>query len=303
MVCSFLKYLSDDIIQVWFGYKERQMPVFVVILEKENQNLDALFKKHSSFPLEQRLRHEASEEAKRCLIKEADLQFSFAEHCKLHDTLTQFSGDLINSHSNLLAISASKLKSRELGLRTNVETCIVLYVHVKGIIPIGEYRFPEKVGEFKVDVREAVFIKYSKLSMSSCIVSKGSLVGRIGGFVNLPNGNMGCFTCAHVFNYEGIERDLQDNSAYVYQQVNDSSLEKQPFGKVFKLVNEPSLPEIDNIGVDVALMEITDKLKTPDDGSFQVFPSLGKTSVCKKKYVFSYVLRIKYIRNNRIRRT
>lgn len=200
------------------------------------------------------------------------MKFSFGEHLKLRETLTKHSEHLMSSHSNLLAVSASKLKSRNLGKQTELKTCIVLYVHVKGIIPVEEQLFPQEIGGFQVDVREAIVKLYmgNKLAMGSCIFSKLSgkpdLQGKLGGFVRFPNGKLGCLTCAHLFANCDSQREI-----YVYQNPSNFT---QPFGKVVQKVVQPG--DTNTIGLDAALIEITDILSTPDDGHFRIESSVGK---------------------------
>lgn len=280
VVCLFLKnYLSEKIIHVWFGYQTSQQPVFVAIatVKTANTNLQELFKQHSPFPVIQRLPNEVSEEAKKCAEKEAGLTFSFDEHLKLREILTEHSEHLMNSHSNLLAVSASKVKFRKLGKQTDVKTCIVLYVHVKGIIPVGEQLFPEKIGQYEVDVREGVFQMYSglKLAMGSCIGNiQSKSRGILGGFVRLNNGKLGCFTCAHVFSKCDSEREIEVHQLPCYSN--------KPFGKVIQNLNMTGDKE--NTGVDAALIEITDISRVPDEGHFRIKPGISK-------YFFLYINR------------
>ena len=287
--CSTIKALSRNIIHVWEGYAPEEQDyngqnlcrIFVAVVKRKIVNLKekilSFLPVKEFFRVIQRLPDEVSDEAKKCLEKEANIAFSLEEHNLIRDTLLRNSGDLMKTHGNLQVVSASKIKSKQNGRTVKMGPCIVMYVHVKGIIPVNEEPFPHKVGDFLVDVREGVFTNYGdpKLAIGCTISGKGK-TGKIAGFVHLPNGNIGCLTCAHVFNiHENMEVDGKD----VYQLSPNES--NTPFGKVDKWIYDKGYTKNETeykIGVDAALIEITDKVRYPKDGNYRhsVPPLVGK---------------------------
>ena len=280
-ICASLKALSPDIIHVWEGFKpyeikeqkQRLGRIFVAVVKKKLDNLNEKIKtclsEKKSFRVIQRLPDEVSDEAKKCLKKEANLDFTLEMHKKLRDTIICHSRGLMKSHSNLELVSASKLRSRRNGEETIKWPCIVLYVHVKGIIPVKEQPFPDKVGDFLVDVREGVYTNFAdpQLAMGSTIRGKDN-IGKIAGFVHLPNGNIGCLTCAHVFKmHEDMEIDGIEPAKEDVFQVSPV-LSNVPFGKLYKRIYEPG-GHNETIGIDAALIEVTDRLRYPKDGNYK----------------------------------
>ena len=296
-LCAYLTALSPDIIHVWEGFKQYESEeqkhklgrIFVAVVKRKLDNLKEKIKtclsisETKSLRVIQRLPNEVSDEAKKCLEKEANIAFSLEEHNKIRDTLLRNSGDLMKTHSNLQIVSASRLRSKHEGESFIIGPCIVLYVHVKGMIPVKEEPFPPTVGDFPVDVREGVFTNFAdpRLAIGSTIKGKKDTSGKIAGFVQLPNGNIGSLTCAHVFDiHENMEVDDTESTKEDVYQLSPSG-SSDPFGKVYQRIYEPGFLKNESeykIGIDAALIEITDKLRYPKDGNYKhsVSPSVGK---------------------------
>lgn len=68
-----------------------------------------------------------------------------------------------------------------------------------------------------------------------------------------------------------IDNEIEQKSAYVYQA---ACYPNKPFGKVVKVKTWQG--NMESIGLDVALIEITDLQGTPDDGNFRRDPTVGK---------------------------
>lgn len=118
---------------------------------------------------------------------------------------------LKEKHQNLIMISASPIKSS--GYQTENHymkptNCIVLFVPVKGLIPLEEDIFPRTVGNFETDVREgycqwqtgkSAHDKHEQLKMGCAI---GTLdidkFGTLGGFLEHCKHGVCALTCAHV---------------------------------------------------------------------------------------------------------
>ena len=279
--CSVIKAFSSNVIRVWIGYQAhgQKYPLFVAIVKERDPHLDekllAVLQTEFPFKIIQRHLDEVSDEATHCLKSENPLRYSLNEQYELRETIMRYSDALMQAHSNLLIISASPIKSRKAGEHVEVRTCIVLYVHIKGIIPLQEKAFPAKVGDFPVDVREGVFKKYSlaKLSIGNEILSAYGMIARLGGFVRLSDGKLGCLTCYHMFDTPQSRND-RDHKAFnpaVYQAASGYS--QSPFGRMVDKKNDPG--DATRIGVDAALIEITDRLKTPEDASFRIHSDTG----------------------------
>ncbi|XP_062590201.1 uncharacterized protein LOC134251798 [Saccostrea cucullata] len=111
---------------------------------------------------------------------------------------------LLICHSNITLIKTSNVCSIGFKRKTHrIEwvPSIVIYCHVKGVIPIGENAFPTRIGGHRVDVREAVCeFSGQPAQISEQIGSEDmKTTGTLGGFVTLQNPNRHAFlTCAHV---------------------------------------------------------------------------------------------------------
>ena len=276
-LCSKLKDLSNDIIYVWVGYETvcAEIPVFVAVIKQTDKSIDGKFKSICLFKVVQRLTYEVSDEAKRCLKYENDHKTSLEVVSELQDSVAEHAADLLKSHSNLQIVSASTIKSRQSGSVTEVKTCIVLYVHIKGIIPFHEKPFPTTVGKFPTDIREGIFQRYAgpKLTIGCEIFSTYGLKGKLGAFVRFPTGKLGCVTCWHMFDTPKSRDDLKRNKFdyNVFQSPPRPGV--RPFGLIIDKKHSPG--NANEVGVDAALIEITDRLKIPEDGRFHISYDAG----------------------------
>ena len=91
---------------------------------------------------------------------------------------------------------------------------------------------------------------------------------------------LGCLTCAHVFNiHEDTEvDDIEPSKDDVFQLTPSES--NIPFGRVFQRIFEPGFLKSETeykIGIDAALIEITDKFRCPIDGNYKhAISAVGK---------------------------
>ena len=160
-------------------------------------------------------------------------------------------------------------------------------VHLKGIIPIGEEPFPPELDGFPVDVRESIFENYARpndflqpLMMGCKICTAYETSGSLGGIVVLKNGGLGCLTCCHLFKTNNNKECFPSKKGKVKLHLLNNKV-YQPlcrdefnFGRVIECIDG----EIFNneIGVDAALIEVTDRF--PSSGRFPNAdsPSCGK---------------------------
>lgn len=208
------------------------------------------------------------------------LEFSKAEQKRIHSCLAKNTPILMKEHSNLLMVSASKLKSEGFGTshsKIYKNTCLVLYVDVKGFIPFGENAFPGQVEEFPVDVREGIFKTFSdpkdyheSLVMGCQIVTSYDTCGTLGAFVQLRDGYLGCLTCCHVFetadsvsDYRKDPMSLSFFKTEVFQPVPSNEYK---FGNFSTFIHDPG--DENSIGIDAALIVVNSPQRYPKSGDF-----------------------------------
>ncbi|XP_056007405.1 uncharacterized protein LOC125666233 [Ostrea edulis] len=169
-------------------------------------------------------------------------------------------------------ISASPYKSvgYSKGKHRVVEKlCISLFCLHKGYIPYGEEQFPKKIRDVEVDVQEGYcyFGAGRSLELGGHIKRLGS--GSIGGFVDLPNNNVGLITCAHVvFSPEELlNRQITDTSQIEVEAFDKrhhsyiacGKCERAKFPQCY-LIGQPVLKPDSN--VDAALIELDKDIDT-----------------------------------------
>ena len=278
---TIIKKSLKDIKRLWTGYRpQNDAPVFVATVDELNEDFPTQV---MNFEIIQRVDGHMSDEAKFVLSREIEksLTFSAEEQSSISKCLSKYSACLMKNHSNLTVTSASKIKSVCYGSENasyNEMVCIVLYVDVKGVIPIHEEPFPQHLDGIPVDVREGTFKTYGKhpaeyheqLMMGCQIVTDYKTSGTLGGFLQMGNNKLGCLTCCHVFDTPESLSDFQQdprNHSFVKKDVY------QPFpaapykiGKLSKWMRYQG--DENNIGIDAALIEISDPLRYPQSGHF-----------------------------------
>lgn len=267
-------------VSIGFKAEDPNVPIVVAVVKEKNADAPQHF---LSIQVEQRVINEVSDEATFCLEKEKDLRFSEAEMKTLHMCITKNSPSLLEQHSNIQVISGSHFKCRGYSLnKPQMErtACIVLYVHIKGIIPVNETQFPKEIEGFPVDVREGCFKKFMyqeeagdsleyhrNLTVGCHIANCYQMSGSLGAFIQLPNKNVGCLTCWHIFETNEsrieLEKDILAHKGFkrdVFQP--GPALEHNfKFGEVIAGINQHG--NENEIGVDAALIEITEKHREP----------------------------------------
>ncbi|KAL3855566.1 hypothetical protein ACJMK2_014773 [Sinanodonta woodiana] len=288
-------------IRVWTGYRTEDMhtPIFVVmfkkniipgeiILSKPYDDYEIVFRNEHTPSDEEEQISERSEKHTNTISKE--------DMSRVLDCIANNTERLMNEHSSLSIIAPSTVKAVGFNARSNESKlvdsmCIVLYIPIKGIIPMGEKEFPKDIDGISTDVREGEFVFHcqvgpdefhSKLPMGCCISTKDDLNGTLGGFVDLSSSAIGCITAAHaVLNVNQLkmamknalsDEDIRDIQIY------QPNVDTEAFGKVVQIAfvqgnqHEPT--------VDAALIEITDHERTPYTGMFPFinYPFLGFTT-------------------------
>ena len=284
-VCAYVESTVPGLENFWLGNRftadaEIKEYVFVAEVADKETSFPTTF---CSLKVIKRHASQISKEAKiiAALEREDELQFTDSEHFHIRECLKKNTSKLMQEHTNLLIISASNIKSKRFGCVSATrekQTCVVLYVQIKGIIPFGEKHFPTNLEGLPVDVRESTFTTYTKnpgdfhehLIMGCQIVTAYDTCGTLGGFVHLENGNVGCLTCCHVFDTLQSTEDYKKDP-YSYAHIKKDVFQPVPntfykFGNLIKVLNEAGHSA--DIGVDAALIEITNPIRIPKAGGF-----------------------------------
>ncbi|KAK3600417.1 hypothetical protein CHS0354_023625 [Potamilus streckersoni] len=287
--------MQEKIKDVWIGFRNgfSNVPIVAIISFNNGVKLskEDIPESYRSFECIFRHEYEVSEEARE-IIDNKEIRRIVARRRQmkgLQETLANNINQLLSCHSNIEMVGISSIRSVKYGhinARLIPETCIVIYVHVKGIIPYDEKMFPRSMGNYLIDVPEGKFISYSDvpgprdyhqhLSMGCQIVRKGGLMGTIGGFLDMPNGNVGILTCAHVV-MTNKEREEYINSTPDEQLQKQKTFpwcthricqpdEYREFGTVLKFVLTSGSPS--EVGVDAAIVTVTEQSRLPISGRF-----------------------------------
>ncbi|XP_053408298.1 uncharacterized protein LOC123560067 [Mercenaria mercenaria] len=145
---------------------------------------------------------------------EQDFPKDYSKTEEIVECLNKNSKSLMEQHTNLTRVSISWFKSKGFGTKhQNItqKTCIVLYVQVKGFVPLNETALPEVIDGIDVDVRECVVLPYTfpnehhEHIKMGCAIHGGLrnaegrvLGGTLGGFFEVDR-EMYCLTSAHTF--------------------------------------------------------------------------------------------------------
>ena len=302
------EYSSADF--VWFGYDitmyEEKIPTIVAIYNSFPKDLQ-IQSRFLSFEVIQKEIGDLSTEAKYVADYEQEnsLKFTPEETKELQECLNSNTDRLMKEHSNLLIISASKVKSTCYGqpnASLQHKACVVLYVHLKGIIPLMEEPFPIMLDGFPVDVRESMFEEFAKpndfletlmmgCKISTCYNTSGSL----GGFVELQSGGIGCLTCCHLFKTKDNKKCFPSNKGKVKLHLLNKSVyqpddrEEFNIGNVVRCIDGERYNN--EIGVDAALIKII-KRRFPTSGRFPNAdsPACGKNNKPCDKHTLANVV-------------
>ncbi|XP_053388347.1 uncharacterized protein LOC128551496, partial [Mercenaria mercenaria] len=291
MICQQTKDAIEDVVDVWACYcitecnsDGKITVVFIVITTDTSKSIQLKDYKYH-FICDKTFSNESE------IVRARELSDGTVDISSMRETLEEMrkciahhADDLLERHSNISVIMPSLKKSKGYNSDSHTiidEPCIVLYVPVKGYIPINEDPFQQELDGFKIDVLEGKFETYAGgpndfhdcLKMGLAIhanifdSNKHLLGGTLGGFVNHPVYKMCGITCAHVVcsseemmsvklcgTKEGFDKQ-------VFQPVKQESV---PFGRVKMAVykhGDESLP-----GMEAALFDIQER--HPEDGSF-----------------------------------
>ena len=283
MVCTFIKNKQQCIKHVWPSYRYVRNDnidprfvndiTFVIITQTEvHVNVESInmfntfIRASSEISSESRAINKHENTFSRKLGR--DMKRKRKEIMKCMDDNVD---KLLEKHSNITTVSASLFKSSnytEGNENFEENLCIVLYVHVKGYIPLNEDPFPLNIEKYDVDVRECVFTPLTsspkdfhstlKMGLEIGITGPNGKLGTIG-YLDPPYKPNHFVTCAHVVmdNDELVrskEREI-DIDINVYQPLADRS--RQICGRAIKTVYQEK--GRNDVGVEAALVKIVDR--------------------------------------------
>jgi hypothetical protein len=294
-ICKLIESMSNSILHVWPAYdtKANDDIVFVVLtksiedklqIEEElggiGYNIFVTNIDSSSKESEQAIKQQTKLKANPCHFQVEDITNAINKH----------SDRLLQNHQYLSAISGSMVRSKNFSLGqskhcVSVQSCIVLYVIVKGKVPLHENKFEDHIDGIPVDVREGTFEttilpshSYFKAVKMGCQITSSTTspsYGTLGGFFHHRELGLCGITCAHVVLDEASMHELRGekklwstHSPMVFQP--DTRRPKYQLGPVkeavYKTGNEHSS------GIDMAIFKLENR--APKSGHFPSVPGI-----------------------------
>ncbi|XP_052776831.1 uncharacterized protein LOC128214410 isoform X2 [Mya arenaria] len=273
-ICFCIASTSCAISDVYAAYRPDSPSRVVFVVTVEDLDIVVACKKKRILGYEVQLASECNQSKgqetvfeKACIGPE--------DQVRVKQCISKYGSQLMKEHRKLGIITARSTRRKTCGRNMCLlirQTCIVLYVHAKGYIPIEEEAFETQYGGIAIDVRSGAFrlLNDTKLQMGSLIHRpEAGIAGTLGGFVDHPKHGLCCISCAHClltnteFNYLKERKEVSPEGRLnpVYQK---NSL--MPIGNLVEIF----YTEVDNIagqvGVEIALMKIDDIHHV--DGSF-----------------------------------
>ncbi|XP_053408302.1 uncharacterized protein LOC123560065 [Mercenaria mercenaria] len=286
-ICRYIKEKSENIVHVWAAYTYRKDSmvfgneiVFVVL----TTHTDIIGEK--DFSIYQRRVLDVKTKTENMKINEKELDTSNRPSATgiqdLEVCLRENAKTLMKEHSELTRVTAGWYRAcvNDTGQYSlQKQLCIVLYVHVKGFVPLDEKPFPTQIGKYPVDVREGIFTlcrgpnDYHENLKMGCAV-RGESQGTLGAFIEFENDvDLYGITCAHVvFGNEKLKWIIEhgqvnypnsETGETVYQPASQTFI--APFGKtVMALYDEGGNG---GPGMEIALIKIIQN-RWPTEGTF-----------------------------------
>ncbi|KAL3855565.1 hypothetical protein ACJMK2_014772 [Sinanodonta woodiana] len=298
-MANILRKQIPGAIRVWNGYRteDLQTPVFVVMFSRKKiiPEKIQLLEPYDEYEIVFRNEHTPNDEEEH-ISEQPEIRannINKEDMARVLDCIANNAERLMNEHSNLSIIAPSTVKAMGFNgclskCKLTESVCIVLYVPIKGIIPIGEKEFVKDIDGISTDVREGEFVFHGrreahkwhrKLPMGCRISTRAGQSGTLGGFVDLPGGKIGCITAAHVVlnkterkNYVKFKKAKKTkyNASLARGQhiieLYQPTCKRAAFGRVSRIVFEEGNKSAPS--VDAAVIEITDDDRTPSTGMF-----------------------------------
>ncbi|XP_045169699.2 uncharacterized protein LOC123532349 [Mercenaria mercenaria] len=292
-ISSYIKNQSNKIINALPTYRpEDHSKIIFVIILRDEINIKERIKYSTVEKFLDSEKHRFGEEGKFVmydkLYEEAHL--SEDENKRVKNCIDKHADSLMNNHKFLTVITGSPIRSKNYRSSTQElkrEVCLVLYVLIKGYIPIDEEVFATHYNDVGIDVREGMFSPFGLTAKSyhenlrlGCQIAR-QLLGTVGGFIEYPGYGLCGLTCAHVLldstEMRGLTNDPRgtkewrspSSNEYVFQPENDVALASRYgvdlfVGRLVKAVYRKGGGG--QSGMDIALFQV--ERRYPNSGEF-----------------------------------
>ncbi|XP_053373598.1 uncharacterized protein LOC123532211 [Mercenaria mercenaria] len=280
-ICTFIKNKSDSILNVWPAYTtdEANEMCFIVQTKEKLPELSDV-----DYPVYVRPVSQYSNENKIAMQrKEArDNMLEFKDVKHIQEVINRHTSELLKCHSQLSVISGSGFRSKGYDEHDNSNhqiipgKTVVMYVKIKGKVPLLEKLLPTELDGIPVDVREGGFESASLNATDNlpnlrmgCQIASTLGAGTLGGFIHHSKYGLCATTCAHVVlsnaelkssvtkNYG--KRTWEDDEKIICQPANGDKV-----GRVTETFFKAS--EEGSYGIDLAIFQIEDR--PPNSGKF-----------------------------------
>ncbi|XP_053373589.1 uncharacterized protein LOC123532767 isoform X2 [Mercenaria mercenaria] len=281
-ICTFIKNKSDSILNVWPAYAtdEANGMCFIVQTQEKLPELSDV-----DYPVYVRPMSQYSNENKIAMQrKEArDNMLEFKDVKHIQEVIDRHTSELFRCHSQLSVISGSGFRSKGYDEHDNSNhqiipgNTVVMYVKIKGKVPLLEKLLPTELDGIPVDVREGGF-ESASLNATDCLpnlrmgcqIASAVGAGTLGGFIHHPMYGLCGTTCAHVVlsdaelkssvtkNYG--KRTWEEDEKIIRQPANRGRKVGRVTETFFKACEEGSC------GIDLAVFQIEER--PPNSGKF-----------------------------------
>jgi hypothetical protein len=303
-ICNMIESSSEYIIHVYAAYKkENEKKIFFVVTVMWDFDLN---EHEIGYRMMKRNYGDLSTEGIdiNYSMKDSEETMSADEHKKLCAGISKNSERLMDNHRYLNVISGSIVRSKTYkpsAMCLSKESCMALYVSVKGFIPIEEDAFQKTYDGVPVDIREGLFFPYGMAGEYHDNIKMGCKItrlteidrkrgGTLGGFIDNPKYGLCGITCAHAMMFpDELEKCVEQNGEISWPQIS-SDIVCQPdplainkIGRIVQAIYKNSNQY--EASVEVALIQIEDR--PPKSG---VFPNVAKVGQKGKTLLLEQIL-------------
>jgi hypothetical protein len=230
-------------------------------------------------------------------IEEREQIMSDDENRKLSTCISKYAEELMDNHRYLNVISGSFVRSKNYkpsAMCISKQSCMALYVLVKGFIPIEEDAFQNTYDGVAVDIREGLFFPYGTAReyhddiKMGCKITRytgkaGDFGGTLGGFIDHPSYGVCGITCAHALMFpDELKKCVEHNGEISWPNIFASDTVCQPhpvpgnrnkIGRVVQAIYKEG--DQSEAGVEVAIIQIEER--PPKSGHFPEIKHKSKT--------------------------
>ncbi|XP_060584015.1 uncharacterized protein LOC132740174 isoform X2 [Ruditapes philippinarum] len=295
-ICNIIKSSSEYIFHVYAAYKkENERKIFFVVTVMWDFDLN---ENDIGYRMMKRNYGDLSTEGIdiSSSTEEREQIMSDDENKKLSACISKYAGKLMDNHRYLNVISGSIVRSKNYkpsAMCFSKQSCIALYVLVKGFIPIEEDAFQNTYDGVEVDIREGLFFPYGTAReyhddiKMGCKITRftgiaGDLGGTLGGFIDHPSYGVCGITCAHALMFpDELRKCVEHNREITWPKIFSSDIVCQPnivsdkinkIGRIVQAIYKEG--DQSEAGVEVAVIQIEDR--PPISGHF---PGIGPNGI------------------------